>query len=172
MYIVRVNNCDSLLFPDCLRSLGVKQYAICRIKEQPQIWGRIEKLTAAGFSASSFFSWHIPVGHRPNLKCYLQIIFIVTVSRLLPSVLNTVDWVSGRASSLWLSDGVFVWLSVWSEVQIVCIWSSWCHFIPKPHHLLPHLTPDRFYLSGTALTRLSWQPKVSSIVIWKIHRKT
>jgi len=23
-----------------------------------------------------------------------------------------------------LSDGVFVWLSVWSEVQIVCIWSS------------------------------------------------
>ena len=34
---------------------------------------------------------------------------------------------------------VLVWLSVWSEVQIVCIWSSWCHCIPKPHHLLPHL---------------------------------
>ena len=31
---------------------------------------------------------------------------------------------------------------VWSEVQIVCIWSSWCHFIPKPHHLLPHFNPE------------------------------
>jgi len=36
-----------------------------------------------------------------------------------------------------MSDEVLVWLSVWSEVQIVCIWSSWCHCIPKPHHLLP-----------------------------------
>jgi len=26
---------------------------------------------------------------------------------------------------------VLVWLSVWSEVQIVCIWSSWCDCRPK-----------------------------------------
>jgi len=26
-----------------------------------------------------------------------------------------------------LSDEVLVWLPVWSEVQIVCLWSSWCH---------------------------------------------
>ena len=26
---------------------------------------------------------------------------------------------------------MLVWLSVWSEVQIVCIWSSWCHCHPK-----------------------------------------
>jgi len=44
---------------------------------------------------------------------------------------------------------VFVWLSVWTEVQIVCIWSSRCHCIPKPYHLLPHLYPNWFYLSGT-----------------------
>ena len=50
-----------------------------------------------------------------------------------------------------------MWLSVWSEVQIVCIWSSWCHCIPKPHHLLPRLNPDWFYLSGTDLPRLSWK---------------
>ena len=41
-----------------------------------------------------------------------------------------------------LSDGVLVWLSIWSEVQIICI----C--LPlhpqKPHHLLPHLNPDWF----------------------------
>ena len=45
---------------------------------------------------------------------------------------DTVGWASGRASGLWkLSDGVLAWLSVWSEVQIVCIWSSWCHCIPS-----------------------------------------
>ena len=26
-----------------------------------------------------------------------------------------------------LSDEVLAWLSVWSEVQIICMWSSWCH---------------------------------------------
>ena len=30
-----------------------------------------------------------------------------------------------------LSDEVLVWLSVWSKVQIVCIWSSWCHCFPN-----------------------------------------
>jgi len=28
------------------------------------------------------------------------------------------------------------------EVQIVCIWSSWCHCIPRPCHLLPRLNLD------------------------------
>ena len=31
-----------------------------------------------------------------------------------------------------MSDEVLVWLSVWSEVQIVCIWSSW----PRPDPIL------------------------------------
>jgi len=26
-----------------------------------------------------------------------------------------------------LSDEVLVWLSVWSGVQLICVWSSWCH---------------------------------------------
>jgi len=42
-----------------------------------------------------------------------------------------------------LSD-VLVWLSVSSDVQIVCMWSSWCHCIPKTHHLMPHLNPYCF----------------------------
>jgi len=36
-------------------------------------------------------------------------------------------------------------MSVWSKVQIVCMWSSWCQCIPKPRHLLPHLNPDWFF---------------------------
>ena len=31
------------------------------------------------------------------------------------------------ASKKLLSGGVLAWLSVWSKVQIVCIWPSWCH---------------------------------------------
>jgi len=31
------------------------------------------------------------------------------------------------------------------------------HCIPKLHHLLPHLNPDWFYLSGTGVPRLSWK---------------
>ena len=37
---------------------------------------------------------------------------------------DTVGW----ACENWV---VLVWLSVWSEVQTVCIWSSWCHCHPK-----------------------------------------
>ena len=41
-------------------------------------------------------------------------------------------------------DEVLVWLSAWREVQIVCIWSSCCHSIPRCHHLLTHLNQDWF----------------------------
>ena len=41
----------------------------------------------------------------------------------------------GVRKSIWpikkLNDEVLVWLSLWSEVQIVCIWSSWCHYHPQ-----------------------------------------
>ena len=29
-----------------------------------------------------------------------------------------------------LSDQLLAWLSVWGEVQMICIWSSWCHCDP------------------------------------------
>ena len=29
-----------------------------------------------------------------------------------------------------LSDEVLAWLSVWNEVQMICIWSIWCHCYP------------------------------------------
>ena len=38
---------------------------------------------------------------------------------------------SGRASGhKKLSDEFLVWSPVWSEVQMICIWSSWCHCYP------------------------------------------
>jgi len=49
--------------------------------------------------------------------------------------LLVVHWEEHTACKKW-SDEVLVWLSVWSEVQTVCIWPSWCHCIPKPYHLV------------------------------------
>jgi len=65
---------------------------------------------------------------------------------LVPTVLWH-SWLGVRKST-WpvkMSDEVLVWLSVCSDVQIVCIWSSWCHCIPKPHHPLPSLVLPFWY---------------------------
>ena len=48
---------------------------------------------------------------------------------------------------------MLVWLSVWSEMQIVCIWYIRCHCHPKPHHLLPHLNPDWYRLIWVVLEK-------------------
>ena len=45
---------------------------------------------------------------------------------------NAVTLLVGRQEEQKLSGEVLVWLSIWSEMQIVCIWSSWCHCIRKP----------------------------------------
>jgi len=52
--------------------------------------------------------------------------------RCLPSVLSRC-WLCVRKSSQSvkkLSDEVLAWLSIWSEVQMICVWSSWCHCCP------------------------------------------
>jgi len=47
-------------------------------------------------------------------------------------------------------------LSVCSKVQTACGPDD-ATAIPKPHHLLPNLNPDWFYLYRTVLPRLSWK---------------
>jgi len=76
------------------------------------------------------------------MLCGISVIVVCSLLTGLPSVLwafDTVGRSSERAPGLRkLSDEVLVWFSVWSEVQIVCIWSS-CNatVIHKPHNLLP-----------------------------------
>ena len=80
------------------------------------------------------------------------------ITRLSTSALkhcfDAVGWASGRASGLQkLSDGVLVWLSVWSKAQIVCICCSWCHTHARTHartHTFNGLSPG---LPGWAFTR-------------------
>ena len=44
---------------------------------------------------------------------------------------DTVGWASGRALACKkLSEEVLVWLSVYSKVQMISIWTSWCHCHP------------------------------------------
>jgi len=49
------------------------------------------------------------------------------------NIVGTLCWLGDR-KCIWpvkkLSGDVLVWLSVWSEVQMIYIWSSWCHCHP------------------------------------------
>jgi len=50
--------------------------------------------------------------------------------------------------------GVLAWLSIWSEVQTNCIWSSWCHCQPIISYFIKI---QHGWLSGTGLPRLCWK---------------
>ena len=65
-----------------------------------------------------------------------------------------------------LSDEVLAWLSVWSEVQMICIWSSWwhCHPVISCFMKIQHLSGAGFYPTTTT-TFLSHQNVVRSEVI-------
>jgi len=44
---------------------------------------------------------------------------------------DAVGWASGTASGLLKSSHkVLAWLFVWNKVQMICIWSNWCHCHP------------------------------------------
>ena len=65
--------------------------------------------------------------------------FAFSALTLVPLALN---WASGRASGLQKMSGqVLVWLSLWSEVHIVCIWSIWCHCHLKTTSSLAWIKP-------------------------------
>ena len=55
--------------------------------------------------------------------------YILTILQRAPSALWR-RWF-GVSKNPVCKNEVLVWLSVWSEVQVVCKWSSWCHCHPK-----------------------------------------
>ena len=62
-----------------------------------------------------------------------------------------VNWLSSGAQS----DEVLVWLS--ASCRLFAYGPADATGVSKPHHLLPRLHPDWFYLSGTSLPTLSWK---------------
>jgi len=57
---------------------------------------------------------------------------------------------------------VLAWVSVWSDVQMTCIWSSWCHC----HPIISASEKSRtVYPSGTGLPGLSWKKAVKRLLL-------
>jgi len=92
---------------------------------------------------------------------------------------DAVGWAAGRASGLWkLSGEVLAWLSVWSEVQMICIWSSWCHCHPiiscssKIDNGLPfwcrltHVVLEKRPLNGRSSSSCWW-----CVCVWSVCRE-
>jgi len=66
-----------------------------------------------------------------------------------------VGWQEGHPACKKLSGEVLVWLSVWSEVQMICIYGP-ADATATPSSLA--LVKSRMvYLSGAGLPRLSWE---------------
>ena len=66
-----------------------------------------------------------------------------------------------------LGDKMLVWLSVCSEVQIVCIWSSWCHCCPQTPSSLASFksrlaVPSRYRLTQVVLEKRPLNGRSSS----------
>jgi len=51
---------------------------------------------------------------------------------------------------------VLAWLSAWSEVQMICIWSSWCHCNPIISRFIKIQIGLTFPVPGYPC-RLSWK---------------
>ena len=52
---------------------------------------------------------------------------------------------------------MLAWLSVWSKVQMICIWFSWWHCHPIISNLVK-------YKSATSLARLSWKNVIKRLL--------
>ena len=70
----------------------------------------------------------ITIGTSPTLSLFLPLCLFLSLCLINSDYLqcfDTVGWAPGRASGLKKrSDEVLAWLSVWSEVQMIGIWSS------------------------------------------------
>jgi len=99
------------------------------------------------FQARSHTKW-------PNLGLFFM--FICIYSAFVFSALTLlVGHQEEHLPCYKLSDKVLAWLSVWSIVQIICVWSSWCHWHPIISCFIK--TENGFYLADTGLPRLSWK---------------
>ena len=73
------------------------------------------------------YQWIVHVQQR----CGLLSNYFDHLSPLCLQCFDTVGWAAGRVSGLLKScGGVLEWWSVWSKVQMICIWPSWCHCHP------------------------------------------
>jgi len=135
-----------------------------------------------------------PLSHRPPWSVHLVHVLVVLYWNALinqkyalwilnfsiipwPSVLWGC-WLGGRKGIRLvkrLSDGVLVWLSVWSKLQMICIRSSWCHCHPiiscfiKIQNGSAFLVPTYPGCPATKLVLWVLQGSVDTLVRWGGH---
>ena len=83
----------------------------------------------------------------------------------MPSVLWRC-WLGGRKSIQPvknLSDGMLAWLFVWSEVQMTCIWFSWCYWHPI---ISASAKSTMVHPSGTSSHGWSWTKGRKTVVVY------
>ena len=68
-----------------------------------------------------------------NLNCEWSLICMLFYSVVFLPLVLWCCWLGGR-TGIWpvknVSGEVLAWLSVWSEVGMICMWFSWCHCHP------------------------------------------
>ena len=88
-------------------------------------------------------------------ECQISRLQAIQCQESIPCALTLlVGWQEGHPARKNLSDEVLAWLSVWSEVQMICKWSSWCHCHPI---IFASVKSRMVCPSGTSLPRLCWK---------------
>jgi len=115
------------------------------VAEQQSLSRTSLKLPAWLVSIVVYEMWKLPSNCLRSLNfsfiCVWQktaIAQLITVNCLFTMCLQcfyTVEHQEEHPDCKKSSDELLMWLSVWSVVQVVCLLSSWCNCIPKPHHL-------------------------------------
>jgi len=62
-----------------------------------------------------------------NFRKWGAVLMIFSISVAFNALTLLVGCQEEHAACKKMSDEVLAWVSVWSEVQMMCIWSSWCH---------------------------------------------
>jgi len=60
----------------------------------------------------------------------MSVFSIMWVVSVFSALMLLIGWQEGHLACKNLSGEVLTWLSVWSEVQMICVWSNWCHCHP------------------------------------------
>jgi len=107
----------------CWRS----QYEAAMIPRQmTNSLSRYRSLNISMTKTSTTGYWLRFVSSQSDCLCHSVHIFGFTFSALTLLVGHQEEHPARKK----LSDGVLVWLSVWSVAQMISIWSSWCHCHP------------------------------------------
>jgi len=146
--------------PTHVTQMSDSQFFVAQMSDVPDIWQPLSAKLFWSFLCMllvlTFVQGHLRFAHCTLFACICFFLFASALSSL--QCFDAVGLVAGRTSGLWkLSGEVLAWSSVWSEVQMICIWSSWCHCRP----IISCSTKIQMvYLSGAGLLRVSWKKAV------------